>query len=352
MNFVCDDADRLALLNLENQGCNLWDLEDRVLLRKFQGLQQGLYTIRACFGGINQIFVASGSEGKVLKSGFWRVNLVWFFTDNKIYIWHQKRERPVAVLRGHTRSVNCVAWNNRYPHMLASASDDSTVRIWCSKRGHSNGLDAKPLAVDRDLHKHWMDFCGSAGSPLNNSSSSSSSHGAPSSPSMNGVSTGQSQQQQQQQSSSSLTRDSTSPPPPPLPYSTTSMILTRSGSNTQLQQQQQQQAQQAVTIQSGNLSYTIHTSYLQPQASTGTGTPQPVATTTIAATSSATTTNTGLPPPPPPQSPQQTPPPLPSSSNVGTPTTTTSPSDESAGSSSTSSTTSPSSSASSNIAKL
>lgn len=70
MNFVCDDADRLALLNLENQGCNLWDLEDRVLLRKFQGLQQGLYTIRACFGGINQIFVASGSEGKVWKSGF------------------------------------------------------------------------------------------------------------------------------------------------------------------------------------------------------------------------------------------------------------------------------------------
>lgn len=52
------------------------------------------------------------------------------FSDNKVYIWHIKREMPIAVLIGHTRTVNCVSWNPAYPSMLASASDDGTVRIW------------------------------------------------------------------------------------------------------------------------------------------------------------------------------------------------------------------------------
>lgn len=47
-----------------------------------------------------------------------------------MYIWHIKREMPIAVLIGHTRTVNCVSWNPAYPSMLASASDDGTVRIW------------------------------------------------------------------------------------------------------------------------------------------------------------------------------------------------------------------------------
>jgi len=38
-------------------------LEDKILLRKFQGVTQGYYTIHSCFGGVNQVFVASGSEG-------------------------------------------------------------------------------------------------------------------------------------------------------------------------------------------------------------------------------------------------------------------------------------------------
>lgn len=112
MSFTCDNTGRLALLNVATQGVHLWDLEDKVLIRKFQGVTQGYYTIHSCFGGINQVFIASGSE------------------DNKVYIWHIKREVPIAVLVGHTRTVNCVTWNPTYPGMLASASDDGTVRIW------------------------------------------------------------------------------------------------------------------------------------------------------------------------------------------------------------------------------
>lgn len=64
---------------------------------------------------------------------FSRIVLKFFFSlfsDNKVYIWHIKREMPIAVLIGHTRTVNCVSWNPAYPSMLASASDDGTVRIW------------------------------------------------------------------------------------------------------------------------------------------------------------------------------------------------------------------------------
>ena len=112
MSFTIDQTEELALLNVNTQGVHLWDLKDRILVRKFQGAKHGFYVIHSCFGGVNQNFIASGSE------------------DSKIYIWHKSREKPIVVLSGHSKSVNCVAWNPKYPHMLASASDDSTVRLW------------------------------------------------------------------------------------------------------------------------------------------------------------------------------------------------------------------------------
>lgn len=112
MSFTVSKNGRLALLNVATQGVHLWDLHDRVLVRKYQGVTQGFYTIHSCFGGHNEDFIASGSE------------------DHKLYIWHKRSELPIAELTGHTRTVNCVSWNPVLPGLMASASDDGTVRIW------------------------------------------------------------------------------------------------------------------------------------------------------------------------------------------------------------------------------
>lgn len=64
MSFTLDNTGQYALLNVANQGVHLWDLRNRTLVRKFRGLTQGHYTIHSCFGGDNQDFVASGSEGE------------------------------------------------------------------------------------------------------------------------------------------------------------------------------------------------------------------------------------------------------------------------------------------------
>lgn len=51
-------------LSFLDQGIHLWDLHDRQLVRKYQGVTQGHYVNHATFGGPNEEFIASGSEGK------------------------------------------------------------------------------------------------------------------------------------------------------------------------------------------------------------------------------------------------------------------------------------------------
>lgn len=111
---LCVSKDsRFLLVNLANQEIHLWDITaNSKLLLKYDGHKQGRYVIRSCFGGSNYAFVVSGSE------------------DSQVYIWHRGNGKLLAVLPGHSGTVNCVSWNPVNPHMFASASDDYTVRIW------------------------------------------------------------------------------------------------------------------------------------------------------------------------------------------------------------------------------
>ncbi|KAF9112035.1 hypothetical protein BGX27_004054 [Mortierella sp. AM989] len=91
---------------------HLWSLKEGRIVRKYSGYKQGRFVIRSCFGGWDEQFVISGSE------------------DSKVYIWHRENGNLIQTLDGHSKAVTVVAWSPTNPTMLASASDDRTIRIW------------------------------------------------------------------------------------------------------------------------------------------------------------------------------------------------------------------------------
>ncbi|GLU03752.1 hypothetical protein SLE2022_209350 [Rubroshorea leprosula] len=104
---------KFFIVNLNSQEIHLWDVAGKWQKPlKYMGHKQNKYVIRSCFGGLNSMFIASGSE------------------NSQVYIWNRQNSKPIEVLPGHSMTVNCVSWNPKRPKMLASASDDHTIRIW------------------------------------------------------------------------------------------------------------------------------------------------------------------------------------------------------------------------------
>ncbi|CAO3643546.1 unnamed protein product [Cunninghamella echinulata] len=107
---------RYALISLPRYNkLHLWDLDEQIVIKRYENLEQAEFVIRSTFGGNDnsETYVISGSD------------------DNAIYIWNKEQETLLEVLQGHQGTVNSVVWcpkpNSR---MFASASDDKTIRIW------------------------------------------------------------------------------------------------------------------------------------------------------------------------------------------------------------------------------
>ncbi|TMW85414.1 hypothetical protein EJD97_023199 [Solanum chilense] len=123
-SFVLSMDSKYVLVSLSNQEIHLWNIEGTVkLVAKYKGHKRSRFVVRSCFGGLDQAFIASGSE------------------DSQVYIWHRGSGELVATLAGHSGAVNCVSWNPTNPHMLASASDDGTIRIWGDNRVNTKQHD-------------------------------------------------------------------------------------------------------------------------------------------------------------------------------------------------------------------
>lgn len=83
--------------------------------RAGQTPRQARFILRSCFGGLSEGFLATGGE------------------DAVIYVWRRSSARLVAQLSGHTGSVNAVSWHPFDTSLLASASDDHSAFLWCSR---------------------------------------------------------------------------------------------------------------------------------------------------------------------------------------------------------------------------
>ena len=156
MSFTVNSTGRLALLNVATQGVHLWDLQ--VPFSLFSLLMTKLQ-FHFLFSGSHFDTQVPRPDSRFLHDPLrfrwtrtrvycqrqrrWNISndelknkLINYFipnkikTDHKVFVWHIRRELPLATLTGHSRTVNCVHWNPRWPHLLASASDDGTVRLW------------------------------------------------------------------------------------------------------------------------------------------------------------------------------------------------------------------------------
>ncbi|PRT54480.1 WD repeat-containing protein 26 [Wickerhamiella sorbophila] len=89
----------------------LFDLNGKRPTLSLDGPTQRQFKIMSSFGGKFDKLIGSGSE------------------DKNVYVFSRVLCKRIAKLSGHTRIVNTVKWDPS-ANMLASASDDGTVRIW------------------------------------------------------------------------------------------------------------------------------------------------------------------------------------------------------------------------------
>eukprot|EP00474_Spongospora_subterranea_P002781 CRZ03239.1 hypothetical protein [Spongospora subterranea] len=113
------DSQRLLITVVKPAEVHLWsvsDVNNPRLLERFVGSVQDKFIVRCTFGGVDSVFVASGSE------------------DHRSLIWNRHTGQHIATLNGHSASVNSVSWNPVNPYMMVSASDDHSMLVWIARR--------------------------------------------------------------------------------------------------------------------------------------------------------------------------------------------------------------------------
>ncbi|XP_071701787.1 WD repeat-containing protein 26 homolog [Rutidosis leptorrhynchoides] len=135
VSFTLSRDNKYVLVSLVNEELHLWSIEGHIrLVAKYKGHKRSRFIVKACFGGLEQAFIASGSE------------------DSQVYIWHRGSGELIETLGGHSGAVNCISWNPTKPHMMASASDDRSIRIWGLKQLHTKRKDKGKLPTQNGNH--------------------------------------------------------------------------------------------------------------------------------------------------------------------------------------------------------
>ena len=120
---------RFLLVNKADGEGLLIDIETRDMVQKYRGQSGGEYMIRSGFGGANESFVISGSEG---KAGF-VVEATWedadMILDGNVLIWHKSTGIPIQKLEAHHPRCNAVSWNPVDPCMFATCGDDAKIKM-------------------------------------------------------------------------------------------------------------------------------------------------------------------------------------------------------------------------------
>lgn len=121
---------RHMLVSMNKNKIRLIEIDTGREVQGFEGQIQENFIIRSSFGGADENFVVSGSEGM-----FWsfaasqcEANCV---VDGRVYIWRNNvNGLLVEALDAHEGCVNAVAWHPSDPRCFASAGDDGRVRVW------------------------------------------------------------------------------------------------------------------------------------------------------------------------------------------------------------------------------
>ncbi|CAH0519516.1 unnamed protein product [Peronospora belbahrii] len=91
------------------------DIATGSVTAKYCGLREQRYVLRPCFVGSHSEVVVAGSE------------------DGAVYLWQRDSGKQVGKLDGHASVVNVVVRHPIHSNVIASASDDKTVRLWSLK---------------------------------------------------------------------------------------------------------------------------------------------------------------------------------------------------------------------------